>query len=216
MTHSCVSCNCFAVHMSKLKSTFSIHIFLREEIYQLGRIFDHGYSNLNHLPSQNLLHFAFCDLLSCSFRSWCLPKLVIPVTLFRFKTWKVEHWIARCSICFMFLGKEFCLQISKRGLGPCPKHMSFLAAFPKMLFELEHHQEEERRFVRLLMQFFCLVRLGAICNLLQTTVESVGWGQRHSHPPCECTWVLSILDEYVLCKSIPYEFIWFFHVRIQK
>ena len=54
----------------------------------------------------------------------------------------------------MFLGKEFCLQISKRGLGPCPKHMSFLAAFPKMLFELEHHQEEERRFVRLLMQFF--------------------------------------------------------------
>ena len=138
------------------------------------------------------------------------------LTLYRFKTRKVEHWIARCSICFMFLGKEFCLQISKRGLGPCPKHMSFLAAFPKMLFELEHHKEEERRFVRLLMQFFCLVRLGAICNLLQTTVESVGWGQRHSHPPCECTWVLCILDEYVLCKSIPYEFIWFFHVRIQK
>ena len=62
----------------------------------------------------------------------------------------------------------------KKGLGPCPKYMSFLAGFPKMLFELEHHKEEERRFVRLLMQFFCLVRLGAICNLLQTTVESVG------------------------------------------
>ena len=105
----------------------------------------------------------------------------------------------------------------KKGLGSCPKHMSFfLAAFPKMLFELEHHKEEERRFVRLLMQFFCLVRLGAICNLLQTTVESVGWGQRHSHPPCECTWVLSILDEYVLCKSIPYEFIWFFSCANSK
>ena len=104
----------------------------------------------------------------------------------------------------------------KRSRTLSQTYVFFLAAFPKMLFELEHHQEEERRFVRLLMQFFCLVRLGAICNLLQTTVESVGWGQRHSHPPCECTWVLSILDEYVLCKSIPYEFIWFFHVRIQK
>ena len=59
-----------------------------------------------------------------------------------------------------------------KGLGPCPKHMSFFGRL-KTLFELEHHKEEERRFVRLLMHFF-LVRLGAICNLLQTTVESVG------------------------------------------
>ena len=54
----------------------------------------------------------------------------------------------------MLLGKEICLQISKKVQDLVPNICLFLAGFPKMLFELEHHKEEERRFVRLLMHFF--------------------------------------------------------------
>ena len=54
----------------------------------------------------------------------------------------------------MFQGKDFFADFKKSSRILSLTYVFFLAGFPKMLFELEHHKEEERRFVRLLMHFF--------------------------------------------------------------
>ena len=81
-----------------------------------------------------------------------------------------------------------------------------------MLFELEHHKEEERRFVRLLMHFF-LPR--QTWRNMQSVADNSGERGMRAASLAPSMWMyMSIPGEYMLCKSIPY-INFFFNVRIQ-